>query len=233
MENNSSQNPIEKIDFLIEKLVDFSNENEFDFALYQSFAHANSKTFNRYFAQIDSETDKAKIISDLKTNFHFEIKGIVTEMLSTKDNRQYPRDGETYYIAPPIPDTRISNYESNYKQLIELFLNSVEFETKPQTNPAPENLHPTMFINDSFKLFEYILANHVTLNRGRINDISFYYWKMYNDKFIIQKPFPFQDWFSENYSEVIGKIQTLESVSNPDRLKHYSTSLNWYKTVKQ
>ena len=123
-------------------------------------------------------------------------------------------------------------------KFLETRKNSIKNNTQPQQNESliinksKENLHPTMFINDSFKLFEYILENHISSKRGRINDISFYYWKMYNEKLIIQKPYPFKDWFSENYTEVIEKIQTLESVSNPNRLKHYSTSLDWYKTVK-
>ncbi|WP_348076661.1 hypothetical protein [Flavobacterium sp.] len=130
MENINSDNSIEKIEFLITRLVDFSNENEFDHTLYLSFANEKAKTFNRYFAEIDNETHKAKIISDLKTNFHFEVDNIVNEMLSTKDNTQYPSDGTTYYISRPILDTRIKSYKNNYKELIQLFLNSVEFETK-------------------------------------------------------------------------------------------------------
>ena len=139
MENISSQNPIDKIEFLIKKLVDFANENEFDFVLYQSFANENSKTFNRYFALINNENDKAKIISDLETNFHYFVDDIVTEMLSTIDNKEYPKDGKNYYVRRPIPDTRIRSHESNYKQLIELFLNSVEFDANPQTKAVPEN----------------------------------------------------------------------------------------------
>lgn len=216
MANFSSENPIDKVDFILKRLVDFSNENEFDFAIYKAFAEENSKAFNRYFDQIDNELDKGKIITDLKTDFHFTIDAIVTDMMPTKNSI----------------DSSNRGYENNYKQLKELFLNRVEFEVKPKTKAVTENLHPTMFINDSFKLFEYILENHVSQNRGRINDISFYYWKMYNDNLIIQKPFPFQEWFSKNYSEVIGKIQTLKAVSNTDRLKHYSTSLEWYKTSK-
>lgn len=145
MENNSSQNPIEKIEFLIKKLVDFTNENDFDFALYQLFAKENSKTFNRYFSQIDNETVKEKIISDLKTDFHFELDNLVTQVLATKDNGNYPSNGKTYYIAPPIPDTRIRSYQSNYKQLIELFLNSVEFEAENKAKDAPENEQDKMY----------------------------------------------------------------------------------------
>lgn len=104
------------------------------------------------------------------------------------------------------------------------------FETKTlHTEPATENKHPNMFINDSFKLFEYILNNHITENRGRINDISFYYWKMYNDNYIIQKPFPFVEWFTKLYNVESFQIKTLNTTQNPNRLKHYSNSLDWFK----
>ena len=186
MENNSSQNPIEKIEFITKNLVDFSNENEFDFALYQSFAKENSTTFNRYFAQIESETDRAKIISDIKTNFHFSINNIVTEMLSTNDRKTYPGDGQTYYVAPPIPDTRIRSYESNYKQLIELFLNSVEFEVKPQTKLVPENGQNKTIDNTEFSfhnefdnvnpkgVFDYFKKELVDKNYLSLEDLENY-----------------------------------------------------------
>lgn len=104
------------------------------------------------------------------------------------------------------------------------------FETKTQhTEPATENKHPNMFINGSFKLFEYILNNHITENRGRINDISFYYWKMYNDNYIIQKPYPFVEWFTKLYNVESFQIKTLNTTQNPNRLKHYSNSLDWFK----
>lgn len=96
-----------------------------------------------------------------------------------------------------------------------------------------KNQHSTMFTNDGFELFEYILNNHITEKRGRINDISFYYWKMREDKLIIQRPFPFVKWFVELYSVEDFQIKTLATVHNPDRLKHYSNSLDWFKLQKQ
>ncbi|EMY3554094.1 hypothetical protein ABF190_001700 [Flavobacterium psychrophilum] len=139
MKNFSAENPIDKIDFLIKRLVDFSNENEFDFAIYKAFANESSITFNRYFAQINNELDKEKIISDLKTDFHFSIDDIVTNMMTTKKSVDNFETGVTYYIAQPTPDNRIRGYESNYKQLINFFLNSVEFGTTRPTVSAPEN----------------------------------------------------------------------------------------------
>lgn len=136
MKFNSPENPIEKIEFIINSLIDFSNKNEFDFTIYNEFAKASSKTFNRYFSQIENETDKEKIISELKTNFHFTVIDIVKSMdVSAKIHNPEPE--VTYYIGQPIPDTRIRGYENNYKQLIELFLNSAEFEVTPPTETAP------------------------------------------------------------------------------------------------
>ncbi len=197
MENINSQNPIDKIEFLIKNLIDFSNQNEFDFVLYQSFANQNSRTFNRYFSLIDNDNDKAKIISDLETHFHYSIDDIVCNMLSTRSNNESISDGINY-IAPIIPDTRIRSHEINYKQLIELFLNSVEFDIKPQTKAVPENEQNKMYfkvgllfaqrkifskvvIVNNFKTTKYHFENeifdninqlskHLKLTRQYIND---------------------------------------------------------------
>ena len=91
MEKTNSEKAIEKIDFLIKKLVDYSNENEFDFALYNSFANQSSKSFNRYFTEIDNQTIKEKIISDLKTDFHFQVDDIVTSMIKKRKNSKCSR----------------------------------------------------------------------------------------------------------------------------------------------
>lgn len=119
---------------------------------------------------------------------------------------------------------------SSFKIIVflESILSHLETETT-HTEPPTENKHPNMFINDSFKLFEYILNNHITENRGRINDISFYYWKMYNDNYIIQKPYPFVEWYTKLYNVESFQIKTLNTTQNPNRLKHYSNSLDWFK----
>lgn len=124
--------------------------------------------------------------------------------------------------------TRIKVFLEQRKHELEKKLN-----TTLTTIPATENKHPNMFVNDSFKLFEYILNNHITENRGRINDISFYYWKMYNDNYIIQKPYPFVEWFTKLYNVESFQMKTLNTTQNSDRLKHYSNSLDWFKLQNQ
>ena len=147
MENINLHSAIEKIDFLIKSLIDFSNENKYDFALYNSFANQSSKSFNRYFSEIDNQTIKEKIISDLKTDFHFQVDDIVTSMMATRKNKvENFEPGVTYNIGQVIPDNRLKGFENNYKQLIELFLNRVEFnlfeqakQYKTSTAPPAEN----------------------------------------------------------------------------------------------
>ncbi|MBC7748652.1 MAG: hypothetical protein H7Z76_08795 [Methylotenera sp.] len=149
----------EKIEFLVESLIDFSNKNEYDYKLYNSFALNCAKSFDRYFSQIENEIDKEKIISNLKTNFHFSLKDIVIGMLSkTEPLIKNFQPGATYYIAPPIPDTRIIGYENNYKHLIEYFFNEIylgkqELEKESDIKVSiPKNLDETKLMLEEIAL---------------------------------------------------------------------------------
>ncbi len=92
--------------------------------------------------------------------------------------------------------------------------------------------HSRIFSCNGFKLFEYILTNSVSVQRGRKSDIAYFYWMMYNDsnKYIIARPTPFKEWFDEMYEEYLGdKLKTLPNVQNTRRDKEYSRALNWFK----
>ena len=210
MENSGLEKAIEKIDFLIKKLVDYSNENDFDFALYDSFANQSSKSFNRYFTEIDNQTIKKKIISDLKTDFHFQVDDIVTSMMATRKNKvENFEPGVTYYIRQPIPDSRIRGFENNYKQLIELFLNRVEFnlieqpkQHKTPTAPAgkaqskaiiPDEVEmkthpkhdPNLWNKDCYELFKHLYDCYYKNTKRQITNIWFYLKENGNTKYIL------------------------------------------------
>jgi hypothetical protein len=95
--------------------------------------------------------------------------------------------------------------------------------------------HGNIFNNNGFVLFEHILNQYVKVKRGRLSDMHYFYWSMFNDtnKFIHQRPEPFKEWFSKTYIEDLGKIKTFKQVQNPDRDKHYSNALDWFKTQNQ
>lgn len=89
-----------------------------------------------------------------------------------------------------------------------------------------------IFSNNGYKLWEYILTNSITQNRGRKSDIAYFYWRMYHDKhkYIHARPEPFKEWFNTLYNEYIGeKLKTLPQVQNTQRDKEYSSALNWFK----
>jgi hypothetical protein len=94
--------------------------------------------------------------------------------------------------------------------------------------------HENIFSNNGFVLFEHILKEYVKTKRGRLSDIHFFYWSMYNNKpqYIHQRPERFREWFFENYNEDLGQIKQPYQIENPDRLKHYSNALDWFKTQK-
>lgn len=120
------------------------------------------------------------------------------------------------------------------KLYIDIFGNNKTIEWNTAIEISHKNttkLHSHIFCNDGFELFEYILENHIaSINkRGRYSDIAYYYWKMYEDNYIIQRPQIFINWFLETYQELISKLKTKNEVENPNRKKHYSTSLDNFK----
>lgn len=97
--------------------------------------------------------------------------------------------------------------------------------------------HENIFSNNGFILFEHLLNQYVEPKgiKGRLSDIHYFYWKMYNNtpQLIHQRPEPFKKWFFENYEqEDLGKIKTLDQVKNSNREKHFSNALDWFKTQK-
>jgi hypothetical protein len=123
------------------------------------------------------------------------------------------------------------------KQRLSSYLKIIEFletkKTKLETDiktEAPRHEH--IFCNNGFELFEDILSEYVKPigKKGRLSDIHYYYWKMYEDDFIHQRPERFKTWFFEIYEkEDLGKIKTLKEVENLDRNIHYETALGWFK----
>ena len=103
-----------------------------------------------------------------------------------------------------------------------------ELESK-KLNQKSSLKHDNIFCKNGFVLFDHILNEYVKTKRGRLSDIHFFYWSMFKDKFIHQRPERFKEWFLKNHEEDLGKIKTYNEVENPDRQKHYSNALDWFK----
>jgi len=127
-----------------------------------------------------------------------------------------------------------SPLKTEFKKVKKLFtLNEFELLNKKHQEKESHSVritkHDNIFSNNGYTLFEFILENHISEKRGRYSDLSYYYRKLYEDKYIHQRPVPFQEWFMDKYEELFTKIKTLEEVKGTDRKKHYSHSLNWFK----
>jgi hypothetical protein len=97
-------------------------------------------------------------------------------------------------------------------------------------NPKYDNI----FSNNGFILFDHILNKYVKPKdkRGRETDLIFFYWKMNceNTQYIHVKPTVFFKWFDKNYNNIFGQLKTLQQAETPQRIKDYSTALDWFKT---
>jgi hypothetical protein len=88
-----------------------------------------------------------------------------------------------------------------------------------------------MFSNNGFVLFEYILNEYIKPKniKGRYEDLSYYYRRLFEDKFIHQRPESFRLWFNEKYEEEFTKIKTKPQTTSSQRKKNYSSALDWFK----
>lgn len=196
MKDFNLHNPMENIDFILNNLIHFSNENEFDFILYKAFADETSKSFNRYFSQVGNETDKEKIISDLNSDLHFIVDNIVTNSLGSDE-------------------IRILGYENNYKQLKQLFINSVEYETYNKTQHKLINSRATNNTKSNIE-FKKILNDIDILTN--IYDQSF-------KAFFLNREFSKFEYLQDFVDEVNDNF--LKNINKNDTLKYYLSELSF------
>lgn len=162
-------------------------------------------------------------------------------------------------LEPSLKITKITNLNAPYNTLliniptyqgntsrIKLSLNDVNFiesmfdditfgnHQQPNVNITQKKdikRHNEIFTDNSFFLFQYILENFIRKDKGRYEDLSFFYWKMRNDGYIHQKPFVFKDWFTLNFNneKIFTKVKTLDQVKTAQRERNYSISKELFK----
>ena len=92
---------------------------------------------------------------------------------------------------------------------------------------APPHSH--IFAKNGFKLFEYLLENHTTEERGRQSDIAYYFRQMKSDSFISSDITTFTNWFNSHYQENLGQLKTPTNIKEEDRKDKYSRAIEWLK----
>lgn len=183
--------------------------------------------FSRTYDEIDDIKNIEDLISYLDNLNDFDEK--IETLLKLKyklieSNELENEDNETFIYQ--------CNLElEKFKELKGFYAN----ENEPIVQVGKIEKHENIFSNNGFVLFEHILNEYVKPlgKRGRLSDIHFFYWSMFNNKpqLIHQRPERFKEWFSKNYdNEDLGKIKTYVQVQDSDRKKHYSNALDWFKT---
>lgn len=215
-------------------LSSYEDNNEQDFLkielkkmkeeyLYNTVFSWNKKTIFESFHDIPTpeENDEIKARSNAATSINR-----IVEFLENKINNFNP-------ASHKVSD--IKNTELNKR----LLLDSEEasyIDDSINKNETVIKKHEDIFSNNGFILFEHILKEYVKKGRGRLSDIGFFYWAMFRDekKYIHQRPEAFKEWYFRTYNkEDLGKIKTYDQLKNIDRIKGYSSALEWLKSQKQ
>lgn len=164
--------------------------------------------------------------------------------LDFEDSKLIESNNDNTIIRNEFREKSILNLQEPYiKKLTEMkykvidllnYLENIDVDKFNGNNYSVTESHQHIFCNNGFALFEYILNNHISENRGRCNDVSFFYWKMYLNKpqYIHQKPEVFNNWFTEKYNGNFAKIRPFNEVDTIKRNKLYAKSLDWFKALK-
>lgn len=125
------------------------------------------------------------------------------------------------------------NNDTNYFQGEIKHLESIKNNLIPAFETESNIKHEHIFSNNGFELFEYILNENFIKQKGikgRYKQLSYFYWRLFNDKYIHQKSEPFKNWFMKTYDDEFSKINTETDTETAQRKKDYSTALEWFKT---
>lgn len=183
----------------------------------------------------------------LINNDHFKYKRILDESKNKEETKRQILENHLQRERQNFAPSEINNINKRkefYKIKLETIQRNIkqaqeikEAEVK-EKHPKENNKFDWIFSNNGYELFSYILENHIAKKgiRGRINDLSFYYWSMFNStpRYIHQRPEVFKRWFCETYEDNFNKLKTYEEAKDQkgNRKRHFQTSLDWFKNQK-
>lgn len=221
---------------LIEKLI-----NEYELQKKDNPYLKFDKFYNRSLLFLQVETIIKKVIYENIDNTRvFKLnKEVDKNIFIVYDYRE----DTTYYLCFSIDFLNDDFIEDYFISILDTLNNideiynkkclSNEINAAQKTAKETQNQYNHIFANNGYELFNYILENFIANKgqRGRYADVSFYYWKMYNNEhnYIHQRPEVFKNWFCETYSDSFEKIRTETDTTNRNRSSNFTTALNWFK----
>ncbi|MGV0969455.1 MULTISPECIES: hypothetical protein [unclassified Empedobacter] len=152
-----------------------------------------------------------------------------TKIVKTLNKNYNPREESILVLQEPY----IKKLTEMKHKVIDLlnYLDKLDISKIDYKKRFKKELHQQIFVNNGFLLFEYILNNYVSENKGRKADLNFYYRKLYKAGYIIEscEPKYFRDWYEITFNDDFGQIKTISEVYTDNRNTYYDTSLEWFK----
>ena len=229
--------------FIRKKILKLTNNLKIDLLLELESTYLQY-IMEKFVSHNDIKTvkDDAEFLEYLKKYYddkEYKFEGITIDNHSLTNGKV-----EVYKINIILPEISIRHmHESyvcsiNFKSILSDYIESKSVKkTKLVQIQKSTPEHVNIISNNGFELFEHILNEYVKPKgtKGRLSDIHFFYWSMFNNEpqLIHQRPEPFKSWFFKHYqNEDLGKVKTYLQVQNPNRKKHFSNALDWFKLQK-
>lgn len=194
------------------------------------------KLFRDFFDRENDEQERIiSVISSLRNKYsEAEIKSTSAIFCNNIDD-------EISYIADLLQDLKSDKLHHLYfgteRDLMESVVNRLlaektsekavfKMKNQIQQEIDDSNEHLEIFQKNGFKLFDYLIKNHLTSGRGWRSEMSFYFRKMEDEGLLKCTHKAFWDFLGENYPnfEPLGKIKSLYVVDSDARMKTYNTA---------
>lgn len=167
---------------------------------------------------IDEITDALQRKSILYARYFCDKKAIAEQekhlkkLISSLNEMDFVRGTQTFDKAINYLRTEVENLQN-----VEIAIDKHYYE---------------VFNDDGYRLFDYLMQNCISPNIGRPTDLSYYYWRMYEDGFIHRRPVGFIEWFTEHYGETIIQLKNYPASKFPSRRTIYGEAKKAYKSKK-
>lgn len=146
----------------------------------------------------------------------------VDATLKSLHNSEYVKE----YIPERIKGLELDLLKLRNELTIEKVFQVQKAESDESLKQDIQNMHLEVFTVNGFKLFDYLMKNHLTSTQQ--SDISFFFRMMERDGLIHGKQKLFKDFLMKEYPDLepMGKIKLLVDVKSDWRQKAYSTAKN-------
>lgn len=192
--------------------------------------------FLSFFEQNKQEQERT-LFAIKGTKWMYSIKGVMEQIGGLFETI----DDEISYVSGLLQDLKSEKHLQLYlggeKDIFESDLTSLlaeksaekallKVKTQIQDEFEKSNLWSNIFSREGFRLFDYLIKNHLSSGRGWKSEISFFFRMMEDGGLLKCDHEAFWDFLAEEYPDLepMGKIKSLYMVDSDARRKIYSSA---------